>query len=197
MNRLSRAHKLILGLLGVLLVAGAGIGLVLTGMFPVRPGNPERENAAATESASGEQEGAGISTPDHAETPAAEVVGSEVYDFSLYEESSRAYAEALEDLEEPWLPRKAVVKPKGPEGGEYPNAPAPVYTAYPGQVRETSAGGYEPVGTRTWIGDLAVGTEVTLRGAADQGEWCFVSGETLGGWSATGWIWCYRLHIIK
>ena len=195
MKSLSKANKVILALTGMLLLVGLGTGLVLTGVLPLPPGAPEHKDVATVESASGEQEGDGISTPDQVGTLAAEVVGSEVYDFSLYEESSKAYADALSSLEVPWLPRKAIVKPKGPEGGEYPNAPAPVYTAYPGQERKTSEGIYEPVGTRTWIGDLAVGTEVTLKGIADQGEWCFVSGETLGEWSSSGWVWCYRLYI--
>ncbi|MBS3753608.1 MAG: hypothetical protein KGY46_09515, partial [Anaerolineales bacterium] len=51
--------------------------------------------------------------------------------------------------------------------------------------------------TRTWIGDIAVGTEVTLKGVAEQGEWCFVTGETIAGWRSSGWVWCYRLHIWK
>jgi hypothetical protein len=122
------------------------------------------------------------------------VVGSEVYDLSMYEESSEEYARALDELEDPWFPRQAVVKPKGPEGGDYPNAPLPVYTAYPGQERETEDGETYRV-TRTWIGDIAVGTEVTLEGVAQQGEWCFVSGETIGGWNSSGWTWCYRLFI--
>ena len=49
--------------------------------------------------------------------------------------------------------------------------------------------------TRSWIGDIAVGTEVILEGVVDQGEWCFVTGETIGGWSSSGWVWCYRLFI--
>lgn len=197
MKRLSGYQKAILVLSGILLFAGAVTALVVAGVIPVVPNTPEQETTETTERAGDEQKRGGTATQEKNVTPAAGVVGSEVYDFSLYEESSEEYTEALRELEDPWLPRKAIVKPKGPEGGEYPNAPAPVYTYYPGQERTTSEGMSEPVGARTWIGDLAVGTEVTLKGVVDQGEWCFVSGETIGGWSASGWTWCYRLHIHK
>ena len=76
------------------------------------------------------------------------------------------------------------------------NAPLPVYTAYPGQEGKTEGGESYTI-TRTWIGDIAVGTEVSLQGVAQQGEWCFVAGETLGGWSVAGWVWCYRLFISE
>ncbi len=127
-------------------------------------------------------------------TGPANVVGSEVYDLSLYEESSEEYVAALAQMEEDWFPRKAVVIPKGPEGGDYPNAPVPIYDAFPGQESET-ADGETYIITRTWIGDIAVGTEVILEGVVQQGEWCFVTGETIGGWSSSGWVWCYRLYI--
>jgi hypothetical protein len=35
--------------------------------------------------------------------------------------------------------------------------------------------------TKTWIGDIGVGTAVTLEGVVGQGEWYFVTGETSGG----------------
>ncbi len=128
------------------------------------------------------------------DTAAAKEVGVEVYDFSEYKESGRAYQEALAHREDEWFPRKAVVEPKGPEGGEYPNAPLPVYTFYPGKDFVTEAGETYEI-DRTWIGDLAVGTEVTLENVGAQGEWCFVTAETIGGWVSSGWIWCYRLYI--
>jgi len=109
---------------------------------------------------------------------------------------SEEYAQAVDELEEPWFSRQAVVKPKGLEGGDYPNAPLPVYTAYPGQEGETDDGETYRI-TRTWIGDIAVGAEITLKGVVQQGEWCFVTGETIGGWSVSEWVWCYRLHIQK
>ncbi len=124
----------------------------------------------------------------------AEVVGSEVYDLSLYEESSEEYVAALAQMEEDWFPRSVVVIPKGPEGGDYPNAPVPIYDAFPGQKGETAEGETYTI-TRTWIGDITVGTEVILEGVVQQGEWCFVSGETIGGWNSSGWVWCYRLFI--
>lgn len=195
MNNLSSADKVILGLIGVLLLAAALAGIFLIAGNPFLLGGPNRETVITIASNDEEQGEVDLGMPEEEGMPAAEVVGSEVYDFSFYEESGQAYEEALDSLEEPWLPRKAVVKPKGPEGGDYPNAPAPVYTSYPGQVRKTRQGRYEPVGTRTWIGDMAVGTEVILKGAAEQGEWCFVTGETIGGWSSSGWVWCYRLDI--
>ena len=124
----------------------------------------------------------------------ADEVGVEVYDLSVYEQGSEAYAEALARVEEDWFPRPAVVIPKGPEGGEFPNAPMPIYDAYPGQETSTEEGETYEI-TRTWIGDIAVGTEVTLEGIIGQGEWCFVTGETIGGWSSSGWVWCYRLYV--
>jgi len=127
-------------------------------------------------------------------TGPAEVVGIEVYDLSLYEESSEEYVAALAQMEEDWFPRNAVVIPKGPEGGDFPNAPVPIYDAFPGQQAETEEGDTYEI-TRTWIGDIAVGTEVMLEGVVEQGEWCFVTGETIGGWSSSGWVWCYRLLI--
>ena len=160
------------------------------------PNAPGQDTIKSTERVSDKQEGTVTITSVPNITPAAEVVGSEVYDLSMYEESSEEYVQALNQLEDPWLPRKVVVKPKGPEGGDYPNAPLPVYTAYPGQERETEDGETYRV-TRTWIGDIAVGTEVTLEGVAQQGEWCFVSGETIGGWNSSGWTWCYRLLITE
>jgi hypothetical protein len=99
-------------------------------------------------------------------------------------------------MEDDWFPRKAVVIPKGPEGGDFPNAPAPIYDAFPGQEGETADGETYTI-TRTWIGDIAVGTEVILEGVVLQGEWCFVTGETIGGWSSSGWVWCYRLFISE
>jgi hypothetical protein len=129
----------------------------------------------------------------------ADVVGREVYDLSLYEESSEEYLAVLVNIEEDWFPRKAVVIPKGPEGGDYPNAPAPIYDAFPGQRRKIEGGEsyeYNEI-TRTWIGDIAVGTEVLLEGLVEQGEWCFVTAETIGGWSSSGWVWCYRLFIAE
>ncbi|MCJ7622161.1 MAG: hypothetical protein MUO76_01565 [Anaerolineaceae bacterium] len=54
-------------------------------------------------------------------------VGSEIYDLSMYEESSKEYDETLAQLEEDWFPRIIVVMSKGPEGGEYPNAPRKLY----------------------------------------------------------------------
>lgn len=128
------------------------------------------------------------------EPGAAEVVGVEVYDFSIYEESGQEYAETLAEMEEDWFPRQAVVMPKGPEGGEFPNAPLAIYDAYPGQEGVTGDGETYTI-TRTWIGDIAVGTEVALKGVVGQGEWCFVTAETIGGWSSSGWVWCYRLYI--
>ena len=127
-------------------------------------------------------------------TGLAEVVGVELYDLSLYEESSEEYVAALAQMEEDWFPRNAVVVPKGPEGGDFPNAPVPIYDAFPGQQAETEEGDTYEI-TRTWIGDIAVGTEVMLEGVVEQGEWCFVTGETIGGWSSSGWVWCYRLLI--
>ena len=127
-------------------------------------------------------------------TDPADVVGSEVYDLSLYEESSEEYVAALAQMDEDWFPRKAVVIPKGLEGGDYPNAPAPIYDAFPSQQRDTEDGESYEI-TRTWIGDIAVGTEVVLKGVVEQGEWCFVTGDTIGGWSSSGWVWCYRLFI--
>ena len=124
----------------------------------------------------------------------AEVAGVEIYDLSMYEESSEEYAEALAQLEEDWFPRTVVVMPKGPEGGDFPNAPLPIYDAFPGQEGETDDGEMYTI-TRTWIGDIAVGTEVILEGVVLQGEWCFVTGETIGSWSSSGWVWCYRLFI--
>ncbi len=124
----------------------------------------------------------------------ADEVGVEVYDLTVYEQNSEAYAEALARMEEDWFPRPAVVIPKGPEGGEFPNAPMPIYDAYPGQETTTEEGETYEI-TRTWIGDIAVGTEVTLEGVIGQGEWCFVTGETIGGWSSSGWVWCYRLYV--
>lgn len=124
----------------------------------------------------------------------ADSVGVEAYDLSVYEQGSEAYAEALARVEEDWFPRPAVVIPKGPEGGEFPNAPMPIYDAYPGQETTTEEGETYEI-TRTWIGDIGVGTEVLLEGVVGQGEWCFVTGETIGGWSSSGWVWCYRLYI--
>ncbi|MFO8037065.1 MAG: hypothetical protein R6U57_10605 [Anaerolineales bacterium] len=196
MKRMSGYHKVILVLSGVLLFAGAAAALIVVGVIPMVPNAPGQDTIKSTECISDEQEGVATVTPVQNFTPAAEVVGSEVYDFSLYEESSMEYAQALSELEDPWLPRKAVVKPKGPEGGEYPNAPLPVYTAYPGQEGETEDGETYKI-TRTWIGDIAVGTVITLEGVAQQGEWCFVSGETIGGWNSSGWAWCYRLFITE
>ncbi len=135
-----------------------------------------------------------IPVPSIRESADAEVVGVEVYDLSAYEESSQASAEALAQMQEDWFPRQAVVVPKGPEGGEFPNAPLPIYDSYPGQVGFSEDGERYTI-TRTWIGDIAVGTEVTLEGVVGQGEWCFVTGETLGGWTSSGWVWCYRLFI--
>ncbi len=131
------------------------------------------------------------------ETPGtgpAEIVGIEVYDLSLYEESSEEYVAALAQMEEDWFPRNAVVIPKGPEGGDFPNAPVPIYDAFPGQRTDIEDGESYEI-TRTWIGDIAVGTEVVLEGVVEQGEWCFVTGDTIGGWSSSGWVWCYRLFI--
>jgi len=65
-------------------------------------------------------------------TAIAESVGVEVYDLTLYEESSEEYYAALGQMEEDWFPRTAVVIPKGPEGRDYPNAPVPIYDAFPG-----------------------------------------------------------------
>jgi hypothetical protein len=123
-----------------------------------------------------------------------DVVGVEVYDLSVYEQSEEAYAEALARMESDWFPRPAVVTPKGLEGGDFPNAPLPIYDAYPGQEATAEDGKVYEI-TRTWIGDIAVGTEVTLEGVIGQGEWCFVTAETTGGWSSSGWVWCYRLYI--
>jgi len=123
-----------------------------------------------------------------------DVVGVEVYDLSVYEQGSEAYAEALARIEDDWFPRPAVVIPKGPEGGEFPNAPLPIYDAYPGQETTTEEDEIYEI-TRTWIGDIAVGTEVALEGVIGQGEWCFVTADTIGGWSSSGWVWCYRLFI--
>ena len=124
----------------------------------------------------------------------ADEVGVEVYDLSMYDESYQQYMEALGEIDEDWFPRQAIVNPKGPEGGDFPNAPLPIYDAYPGQEAVTEDGERYTI-TRTWIGDIAVGTEVTLEGLVGQGEWCFVTAETLGGWSSSGWVWCYRLYI--
>ena len=133
-------------------------------------------------------------TAEAQETLAAGVVGVEVYDLSMYEGSNQEYTEALAQLEEDWFPRKGIVMPKGPEGGDFPNAPLPIYDAFPGQEGETADSETYTI-TRTWIGDIAVGTEVILEGVVQQGEWCFVTGETIGGWSSSGWVWCYRLFI--
>ena len=167
---------LVYGLVFVLLVAGV---LLFTDVLEGGEGNEliELETQA----------------PD-GEPAAAEEVGVEVYDFYEYEESREAYQEALAQQEEDWFPRDAVVEPKGAEGGEYPNAPLPVYTSYPGKDFVTEEGETYKI-DRTWIGDLAVGTEVRLEDVGAQGEWCFVTGETIGGWSSSGWVWCYRLFI--
>lgn len=135
-----------------------------------------------------------LKTEEAQETLMAEVAGSEIYDLSLYEESSEEYYAALAQLEEEWFPRTVVVIPKGPEGGDYPNAPLPIYDAFPGQQGTRDDGKPYEI-TRTWIGDIAVGTEVVLEGIVSQGEWCFVTGETIGGWSSSGWVWCYRLFV--
>ena len=193
MQKRSGFQKAVLILSGFLLLAGAAAALFLFGGIPSKLKMQERETQIKTEVAV-ETSGAPTQSAEVDITPTPGVVGSEVYDFSMYEESSEEYAQALDELEEPWFPRQAVVKPKGPEGGEYPNAPLPVYTAYPGQEGETEESESYKI-TRTWIGDIAVGTVITLEGVTQQGEWCFVSGETIGGWSVSGWAWCYRLHI--
>ena len=54
---------------------------------------------------------------DASGTAFAESVGIEAYDLSLYEESSEEYYAALNQMEDDWFPRSAVVIPKGPEGG--------------------------------------------------------------------------------
>ena len=124
----------------------------------------------------------------------AEFVGVEAYDLFLCEESSEEYYAALGQMEEHWFPRPAVVIPKGPEGGDFPNAPAAIYDAFPGQEATTEDGETYEI-TRTWIGDIAAGPEVILEGVVQQGEWCFVTADTIGGWSSSGWVWCYRLFI--
>jgi len=116
-------------------------------------------------------------------------VWAEAYELFLCEESSEEYYEELAQMEEDWFPRTAVFIPKGPEGGDCPNAPVPIYDAFPGQRADTDDGESYEI-TRTWIGDIAVGTEVVLEGVVEQGEWCFVTGETIGGWSSSGWVWC-------
>ena len=108
-------------------------------------------------------------TAESQATLVAGEVGSEIYDLSMYEESSKEYDEALAQLEEDWFPRIVAVMPKGPKGGEYPNAPPPIYDAFPGQKGETADGETYTI-TRTWIGDIAVGTEVILEGVVQQGE---------------------------
>ncbi len=142
------------------------------------------------------EENGNIKGTETSGTAIAESVGIEVYDLSLYEESSEEYYAALGQMEEDWFPRPAVVIPKGPEGGDYPNAPVPIYDAFPGQHADTEEGDTYKI-TRTWIGDIAVGTEVTFEGVVEQGEWCFVTGETIGGWSSSGWVWCYRLFVAE
>jgi len=91
-------------------------------------------------------------------------------------------------MEEDWFPRAAVIIQKSPEGGDYPNAPVLICDAFPGQIETTEEGILYEI-TRTWIGDIAVGTEVMLEGVVEQG------GDTIGGWSSLGWVWCYRLFI--
>jgi hypothetical protein len=193
MRKRSGFQKTVLILSGVILLAGAVGALFLFGVIPPELKMQERETPVKP-GVDGVTSEATTPSTEVGSTPTPGVVGSEVFDFSMYEESSEEYAQALDELEEPWFPRQAVVKPKGPEGGDYPNAPLPVYTAYPGQEGETEDGETYRV-TRTWVGDIAVGTEVTLEGVAQQGEWCFVSGETIGGWNSSGWTWCYRLYI--
>ena len=192
-RKMSGFQKIILILSGVLILAGVATALYLFGVIPSELKMQEREAQIKTEVAVETSETL-TSGAEVESTPTPGVVGSEVYDFSMYEESSEEYAQALDELEKPWFPRKAVVKPKGPEGGDYPNAPLPVYTAYPGQEGETEDGETYKI-TRTWIGDIPVGSEVTLKGVVQQGEWCFVTGETIGGWDMSGWVWCYRLFI--
>jgi len=53
-------------------------------------------------------------------------VGVEAYELFLCEESSEEYYEELAQMEEDWFPRTAVFIPKGPEGGDCPNAPVPI-----------------------------------------------------------------------
>jgi hypothetical protein len=172
MDRNERSLIAWIGITIVLLLVLAGI-LVATGVIG---GN-------------GELPAAGTKEPEEAAS-----VGVEVYDLSMYDESYQQYMEALGQMEEDWFPRQAIVQPKGPEGGEFPNAPLSIYDAYPGQEAFTENGERYTI-TRTWIGDIAVGTEVTLEGVVGQGEWCFVTAETIGGWSSSGWVWCYRLFV--
>lgn len=139
---------LVYGLVFVLLLAGV---LLFTDVLEGGEGN--------------ELIGLGTQAPD-GEPAAAEEVRVEVYDFTEYEESRQAYQEALAQREEDRFPWNAVVPPKGPEGGEYPNAPLPVYTSYTGKDFVTEEGESDTI-TRTWI----------------------------GGWGSSGWVWCYRLFI--
>ena len=97
-------------------------------------------------------------------------------------------------MEERWFPRPSVVIPKGPEGRDFPNAPAAIYDAFPGQEATTEDGETYEI-TRIWIGDIAAGSEVILEGVVQQGDWCFATADTIGGWSSSGWVWCYRLFI--
>jgi len=196
MRKRSGFQKAVVVLSGVLLLVGAAAALFLFGVIPSGLKMKERETQTKPQVPAGTSEETPTLEAETGATPTPGVVGSEVYDLSMYEESGQEYARALGELADPWFPRQAMVKPKGPEGGDYPNAPLPVYTAYPGQEGITEEGEMYRI-TRTWIGDIAVGSEVTLKGVAQQGEWCFVTGEAMGGWSVSGWVWCYRLHIKK
>ena len=118
MRSLSGFQKAVLILSGVLLLVGAAAALYLFGVVPQELKRQERETQTTPKIAEGVSEVSPSDVEEEA-TPTPGVVGSE------------EYAQALDELEEPWFPRQAVAMPKGPEGGDYPNTPSPVYTAYP------------------------------------------------------------------
>jgi hypothetical protein len=187
MSNSKRKTLIVLGVVGFLFIVG--VSLAFSGVL-----NAGGNLGEVIEKLNGSDMSLTAETQETLVSEVADKVGVEIYDLSMYEESSQEYAEALAQLEEDWFPRKVVVMPKGPEGGEYPNAPLPIYDAFPGQEGETAEGEMYKI-TRTWIGDIAVGTEVILEGVVQQGEWCFVTGEAIGGWSSSGWVWCYRLFV--
>lgn len=80
---------------------------------------------------------------------------------------------------------------------EHPYDPAETITELPMFTRPTlnGIGGGGKAGT--WLGDLATGQQVVLHTWTPEQVSCLVEGDTIQGWTATGWVACNRLEAAE
>lgn len=111
---------------GVILLVYVVGAPFLFGVIPSEPKAQERETQTKPEVAVGTRK---VTTPvvEEEATPTPMVVGSEVYDLSIYEKSSEEYIQVLDELGKLGFPGKLWSNPKVSRGRLSPRAAAGVY----------------------------------------------------------------------